>query len=188
MDVADGASRTQGQAGISSSKAEPKVFVVVLNCNGRQHLEYCLPSIGATAYGRMRVLVVDNGSRDDSLDVARRFDVEIVENGRNLGWAGGNNVGIRRAIEAGADYVILANNDIKVDPRWIAEAVRLAEAQPDVAVVGSTCTSRSRAAPIRMPASPRRAGLAVAGRHCIHLCRWDGDVRQGARVRGARVD
>jgi GT2 family glycosyltransferase len=116
--------------------AGPLVCVVVLNCNGREHLEYCLPSICATEYEHLRVLVVDNGSSDDSLAVARRFPVDIAANARNIGWAGGNNVGIRRAIEMGADYLVLANNDIKVDPRWITEAVRLAEVHPDIAVVG----------------------------------------------------
>lgn len=119
-----------------TSAVAPLVFVIVLNCNGRKHLEYSLPSICGTEYENLCVLVVDNGSRDDSLEVARRFPVEVVANGKNLGWSGGNNVGIRNAMAAGAVYVILANNDIKVDRRWVREAVRLAEVRPEIAVIG----------------------------------------------------
>ena len=136
MDVAKWAGRPLRDASAASGIAGPLVYVVVLNCNGREHLEYCLSSVCATAYEHLRILVVDNGSSDSSLDVARRFRVDIAANTRNLGWAGGNNVGIRRAIELGATYVVLANNDIKVDPRWITQAVRLAEAHPDIAVLG----------------------------------------------------
>jgi GT2 family glycosyltransferase len=62
--------------------------------------------------------------------------VEIIENERNLGWAAGNNVGIRCALERGADYVVLLNNDMQVDPRWLTYAVEAAEADPLVGVVG----------------------------------------------------
>jgi len=58
-------------------------------------------------------LVVDNGSTDGSIDAIReRFPgMDVIENGRNLGFAEGNNVGIRAALKGGADYVLLLNND-----------------------------------------------------------------------------
>ena len=121
---------------MTSTPSAPLVCVIVLNLNGRQHLEYSLPSICATDYANLRILVVDNDSSDDSRQLVLNFPVELLVSPVNLGWSGGNNLGIRRAMEVGASYVVLANNDIKVHSRWVAEAVRLAEAEPGIAVVG----------------------------------------------------
>jgi GT2 family glycosyltransferase len=117
----------------------PEVYVLILNCNGREHLAYCLPSVLATDYPRCHVLLIDNGSQDDSLAFARTHypQVEIIANARNLGWAAGNNVGLRRALDRGAAaYVVLLNNDMRVDPRWLTHAVAAAEADPLIGVVG----------------------------------------------------
>ena len=114
----------------------PPVHVIVLNYNGAEHLPYCLPSIRATDYPNLSILLVDNASTDGSADLAEANGTKTLRNSSNLGWSGGNNQGIRRAIEAGAAYVVLANNDIRVHPRWIAEAVAVAEGLPDVGVIG----------------------------------------------------
>lgn len=114
----------------------PLVHVIVLNHNGADHLPYCLPSICATDYPRLEIMVIDNASTDGSLALASNFPVRTLKSDRNLGWSGGNNLGIRKAIAAGAAYVVLANNDIRVHPRWVAEAVTAAELSPDVAVIG----------------------------------------------------
>ncbi|MCE9608909.1 MAG: glycosyltransferase family 2 protein [Chthoniobacter sp.] len=122
------------------SKTAPLVYVIVLNYNGRMHLEYCLPSIAASDYQNFRVLLVDNASTDDSLDFLQTSfpNIEVLQTGNNLGWAGGNNAGIAYAIENGARYVVLANNDIRVHPQWITAAVAAFEALPDVAFVSGT--------------------------------------------------
>lgn len=116
----------------------PSVYVLILNYNGREHLAYCLPSVLATDYARYHALLIDNGSQDDSLAFARAHypQVEIVTNARNLGWAAGNNVGLRLALDRGAAYVVLLNNDMRVDPRWLTHAVAVAEANPLIGVVG----------------------------------------------------
>jgi GT2 family glycosyltransferase len=114
----------------------PLVYVIVLNHNGSEHLPYCLPSICATEYSHLQVLVVDNASTDGSLALASNFPVRTLTSDRNLGWSGGNNLGIREALAAGARYVVLANSDIRVHPRWIDEAVAVAESSPDVGVIG----------------------------------------------------
>jgi len=116
----------------------PLVHVIVLNHDGKNHLEYCLPSLLATKYPNYRVLLVDNGSTDGSVEYTReKFpQVTIIQNSENLGWAGGNNVGIRYALERDADYIVLQNNDTKVDPRWLGGAVQVCEDDPRIGVVG----------------------------------------------------
>jgi len=116
----------------------PDVCVLILNYNGRDHLEYCLPSVLATEYTETKVVLIDNGSTDDSVAFTRMNypQVKIVENEGNWGFAAGNNVGLRYALERGADYVVLLNNDMRVDPRWLTHAVAVAEADPRIGVVG----------------------------------------------------
>lgn len=114
------------------------IYVLILNYNGREHLEYCLPSVLETDYPETQVILIDNGSDDDSIAFTRRAypQVEIIENGRNLGWAAGNNVGVRHALERGADYIALLNNDMRVDPRWLTHAVAAAEVDARIGFVG----------------------------------------------------
>lgn len=116
----------------------PLVHVLVLNYNGKNHLEYCLPSLLATEYQSYRIVLLDNGSTDGSVEYARENfpQVTIIQNGQNLGWAAGNNVGILYALDHGADYIVLQNNDTKVDPRWLSGAVQVCEANPRIGVVG----------------------------------------------------
>ena len=132
------------------TKIHPLVYVIVLNYNGRAHLDYCLPSIMASTYPNFRVLFVDNASTDDSLEfLAKNFPrIELLQTGKNLGWAGGNNLGISYALEKGASYVVLANNDIRVHPQWITAAVVAFEADPVVAFVTGTVFGNIIPAPI----------------------------------------
>lgn len=122
--------------------AEPSVVVLVLNWNGRQHLEACLPSLLGTGHRNLSVVVLDNGSTDGSREWVRRTvpQVELRELGRNLGFAAGNNIGMREALDRGADYVALLNNDTRVDPEWLGALVEAAESAPDIAV----CQARQR--------------------------------------------
>lgn len=116
----------------------PLVCIIVLNYNGRRHLEYCLPSIAATEYTRLQVVVVDNASSDDSQEYVQRAhpDVSLVRSEENRGWSGGNNLGIEQARRLGAEFIALANNDIRVDSRWIVNAVHIARSDPHVGIIG----------------------------------------------------
>ena len=101
-----------------------------------EHLHECFASLCANAYGNARFVFVDNGSTDGSVAFVRRefgrdARVEVVECDENLGWSGGNNVGMGRALEAGADYVFLLNNDTSVAPDCIEQLVSFAEAHPE---------------------------------------------------------
>ncbi len=112
----------------------PLVHVIVVNWNGREHLPGCLGSLSSLAYPNARVILVDNGSTDGSADYvrARHPRVALMENRRNEGFAAGNNRGMARALEEGARYVALLNNDMEVEPGWLDALVEVAEGDPSV--------------------------------------------------------
>jgi GT2 family glycosyltransferase len=113
-------------------------MVVVLNWNGREDTLECLRSLSEVAYQPREVVVVDNGSHDGSTEaIGQAFPrVHLLLNGQNLGYAGGNNVGLRHALEVGADYALLLNNDTVVDPALLGALVSTAEGDPRIGVVG----------------------------------------------------
>src|SRR5712691_13439283 len=96
-----------------------KLLAVVLNWNGGEDTLHALASLAG-----IETICVDNGSTDGSdAEVERRFPaVELIRNGANLGFSGGNNAGIRRALERGADWILILNNDAEAVP-GIAEAL-----------------------------------------------------------------
>lgn len=116
-----------------------RVCVVVLNWNGREDVLECLESLEAIDYDDYWILMADNGSEDGSVEAVREKhpEVEILELGRNLGFAGGNNAGMRRAFAEGADYVHLINNDTAVEPDYLKELVAALEADPQAGTAGS---------------------------------------------------
>ena len=95
--------------------------VIIVNLNGRALLSDCIDSIAAQEYppDRVQVILVDNGSTDDSLPFVRQAFpwVQIVQAGRNLGFAAGTNLG---AHEATGDFLALLNNDARAAPRMAA--------------------------------------------------------------------
>lgn len=118
-------------------QAAPSVAVVILNWKGRRWLAPCLDSVLASEHNNIRVYVVDNGSRDGSQEVVReRYPgVTLIQNGRNLGAAEGFNVGVRRALREGADYIALLNEDVKVEPSWLGPLVEAAQTDPNIGVL-----------------------------------------------------
>ena len=93
------------------------VYVVVLNWNGWKDTLACVASLGLLEYDDFHVLIVDNGSTDESVEQIRLAmpTTEILETGANRGFGGGCNVGIRKALSRGADYIWLVNSDATVD-------------------------------------------------------------------------
>ncbi|NQW95262.1 MAG: glycosyltransferase family 2 protein [Polaromonas sp.] len=116
----------------------PLVSIVVLNWNGWPMTKDCLKSIEASDYQNYRVLVVDNGSTDDSVAnlQAGGGDFELIETGQNLGFTGGCNVGIAKALAQGAEYVVLLNNDARSAPEMLSRMVAAA-GKADAAICGA---------------------------------------------------
>jgi len=109
-----------------------RLVCVVLSWNGREDTLAALESLGG-----IQTICVDNGSTDGSAEaVAERFpEVELIRTGVNLGFAAGNNVGIRRALDRGADWVALLNNDAYVDSGFAEALAAAAERHPDAGVL-----------------------------------------------------
>jgi GT2 family glycosyltransferase len=123
-----------------SAGSEQLVSIVVLNWNGADDTLVCLGALSALAYPKFNVIVVDNGSTDDSLSRLRHYEatypLTLLVNTRNLGYAGGNNIGLRAALGTGAEFILVLNNDTEVAPNLISELVSAANRAPCAAVVG----------------------------------------------------
>jgi len=97
----------------------------------------CLASLAQLNYRNYRIIVVDNDSNDGTAEAVRqRYPVTVIENGANLGFAEGNNIGIARALADGADYILLLNNDTIVGPEMLQELIEVAESGADIGIVG----------------------------------------------------
>lgn len=117
-----------------------KASVIVLNWNGRAHLEHCLPALAAQTRLDFETIVVDNFStRDDSVAYVRAHfpEVRVVELKENLGFSGGNLAGVDVAL---GEFIVLLNNDTRPEPDWLERLVACAEAHPEVGIVAAHLT------------------------------------------------
>ncbi len=122
----------------------PLVYIVILNWNRQEETIECLLSISKSLKIKgfqLRIVVVDNASTVDDAEVFNGFrfegsqlSTELVRNSSNLGYTGGNNAGIRYAIDNGADYVMILNNDTKVDSNLLTELLKAAQSQPHAGI------------------------------------------------------
>ncbi|MCX7803345.1 MAG: glycosyltransferase family 2 protein [Meiothermus ruber] len=117
----------------------PLVYILIVNYNAWPDTLACLRALEGLRYPNYRVLVLDNASQNDGVARLRAAfpHLELVELGRNLGFAGGNNAGIRRALAAGADYVWLLNPDTLPEAGALAAMVERAEQDVRVGAVGA---------------------------------------------------
>lgn len=118
----------------------PFVSVVILNWNGWRDTLECLKSLEALTYDNYKIVVVDNASTDGSEQRIREAypNLILIQSGANLGFAGGNNVGIKHALLQEADFVWLLNNDTVVEPDALTHLVQRIQADPKVGMCGST--------------------------------------------------
>lgn len=118
----------------------PRVIIVVLNWNGREDTLACLRSLEPVRCEEVAVLVVDNGSTDGSEAAIRAAhpELDFLQTGSNLGFAGGNNAGIARALEHGAEAVLLLNNDTEVEPDFVRPMLDALDSDARVGIVGAS--------------------------------------------------
>jgi GT2 family glycosyltransferase len=111
-----------------TSGAPPLVHIVILTWNGRNDTLECLRSLVPVWSDRIRGILVDNGSTDGTAEAVKHEfpDLILLENRENLGFTEGSNVGIRYALDHGADYVLLLNNDTVVDKGFLRELLQVA--------------------------------------------------------------
>ncbi len=116
----------------------PKVGIVILNWNGEEDTSACLSSLGKINYSNYEIVLVDNGSVDGSPErIKAKFpNITLIKNKENLGFAEGNNVGIRYLLGKTADYILLLNNDTIVEPNFLTELVNVAETSPKSGILG----------------------------------------------------
>lgn len=123
-----------------------KTAIVILSFNTRKLLGQCLRSLWDGGVGKVaaRIIVVDNGSADDSVRVVENLksqsrrggtNLRLIENKKNLGFAAGNNIGVKQAIADGAEYVMVLNSDTRVDENFLWPLIRSLEDNHRIGVV-----------------------------------------------------
>lgn len=113
-----------------------KVGVVILNFKVKDRALNCIKSVQKSTYSNIEIVVVDNNSQD-GLEEALPKGVEFIQTGENLGYTGGNNVGIAKALEMGAEYVFIINPDTEITPSTIKNLLEFAEDHPKGGIFGS---------------------------------------------------
>lgn len=106
---------------------QPSVSVIIVHHRGRKILRRCLDSLFNTIYDNFRVVLVDNGSRDGSVNTVKTTHgdrLKVIRSEVNLGFVGGNNLALR---QVRSKYVVLLNDDTVVDPDWLRYLVEAAE-------------------------------------------------------------
>jgi GT2 family glycosyltransferase len=118
----------------------PSVVIIILNWDGLADTLACLGSLSHLDYPAHEILVVDNGSQDGSAVAIREAypQIQVIETGENLGYVGGNNLGLEYACARNAAYALLLNNDTEVSADFLSKMVELAESDSKIGVVGPT--------------------------------------------------
>ncbi|QAA32020.1 glycosyltransferase family 2 protein [Clostridium manihotivorum] len=117
---------------------EPLVFIVILNFNSYTETLRCLESVLDNDYSNYQVVVVDNNSTDASKEILDNHSdkFKLLTNSTNLGYANGNNVGIKYALENNADYVCILNNDVEVEKNFLSELINYMNVNENVGIAG----------------------------------------------------
>lgn len=124
----------------------PLVSIVVLNYNGKKHLENCIGSVLKNSYPNFEVLLVDNGSTDRSVQpVKDRYGADprlkIIESNKNLGYSGGNNLGFE---QSKGRYIVFLNNDTTVESDWLIHLVEALEHDSTIGIAQSLIYSMDK--------------------------------------------
>ena len=117
----------------------PKILILIVNWNNFPDTKVCLNSLSLLAYENYQVVVVDNGSSDGSseLIIEQYPEITLIELDQNLGFAGGNNVGLVFAQEKEFPYVLLLNNDTSIDQKdFLSKLIVEYDGDPKICAIG----------------------------------------------------
>lgn len=116
---------------------EISVAIILVNWNGLEFTQACLRSLAKVDYPNFKIIVVDNGSEENEGEKLNHTfpEIDLIQSEKNLGFSGGNNLGIRKAIEQGFSHVLLLNNDTEVEPDFLGELIRAANKYPDAGII-----------------------------------------------------
>ena len=108
---------------------DPSVAIILVNWNSYDFSVNCINSLNKCNYTNFKIILVDNGSKDSSIDkLSLQFkDIHFIKNKSNLGFTGANNIGISKALKDNFDYVMLLNNDTLVKKDFLLEMFSLEE-------------------------------------------------------------
>ncbi len=114
--------------------AYPKITVLIPNYNGKKWLEQLLPTLKKTTYPNKEILVINNGSTDDSAEFLKKNypNFRVVEIKKNRGYAGANNLGVKKAL---GKYILFLNNDTQVTPNFLEPLVEKIENDKTIGAV-----------------------------------------------------
>jgi GT2 family glycosyltransferase len=157
--------------------AAVRVIAIVLNYNRPDDTIACVRTLVSLRGQGCEILVVDNGSSDDSVTAVRSAHpaVPVVVTGRNLGFGGGMNAGIRWAMDRRPDFIWLLNNDTLVDPDALQELLAVGRADPRLGIIGSVIVDMD---------DPARVQTWGGG----HVNLWTGATTRFDRPRPGRLD
>ncbi|MBV9464120.1 MAG: glycosyltransferase family 2 protein, partial [Verrucomicrobiae bacterium] len=143
--------------------------ILIVNWNGRKFLEECFAALRAQTLAPDRILLVDNGSTDGSVDWMKENapTVEVLALGRNTGFAEGNNIGLRKLFENPPTYVALLNNDTRAEPQWLEALVSELEKDASLGSAASCMVYHSKPEEVNNAGDqPLWDGAGIArGRH-----------------------
>ena len=118
-----------------------KVYIIIVTYNAEKYIKDCLGSVFSFLPKELdvTVIIIDNNSSDGTIEFIKENypQIKLMENKENLGFAGGNNLGMKCAIDRGADYIYLLNQDTIVEEGWLDKALSLAESDSQVGAVQS---------------------------------------------------
>jgi len=119
------------------SENPPCVFAIVVNHNLKDDTVACIESLQEVNYPALNTIVVENASKDDSVEVIRdNFpNVFLIESDENLGYCGGNNLGIQEALKHEADHLLNLKNDVVVEPDFVDALVQVTESDTQIGMV-----------------------------------------------------
>ncbi|MGR3293125.1 MAG: glycosyltransferase, partial [Candidatus Scalindua sp.] len=125
---------------MSHTQSNPKVAIVILHLKDIPCIVDCVDSLNKITYQNYNIIVVHNGPGNialrNALSPISQYIAKIINTGDNLGFARGNNIGIRQALKDGSEYVLLLNDDTEVTPDFLTKLIEAAEMQQDVGMLG----------------------------------------------------